>query len=95
MDLSVKFTLGNSIKEYNVKVATIMSTKKPGISLILVWVAGMLIHSSVFASTCLYVSSYHKGYEWSDGIEQGIATVLKGKCKLDKFYMDTELPSIC
>jgi ABC-type uncharacterized transport system substrate-binding protein len=39
---------------------------------------------------CLYVSSYHHGYEWNDGIEHGLESVLKGKCKIDKFYMDTK-----
>ncbi len=42
------------------------------------------------AATCLYVSSYHHGYEWNDGIEQGIERVLAGKCELKKFYMDTK-----
>ena len=42
------------------------------------------------SSECLYVSSYHPGYEWNDGIELGIEKVLNGKCKLDKFYMDTK-----
>jgi ABC-type uncharacterized transport system substrate-binding protein len=37
---------------------------------------------------CLYVSSYHVGYEWNDGIEQGLESVLQGKCELKKFYMD-------
>ena len=44
----------------------------------------------VFAADCLYVSSYHTGYEWNDGIERGIEETLAGKCKLDKFYMDTK-----
>jgi len=42
------------------------------------------------AQKCLYVSSYHQGYEWNDGIEKGIESVLAGKCELDKFYMDTK-----
>lgn len=41
------------------------------------------------AATCLYVSSYHKGYEWNDGIERGIEQGLKGQCELSRFYMDT------
>lgn len=41
------------------------------------------------AANCLYVSSYHQGYEWNDGIERGIDKTLAGKCKVDKFYMDT------
>lgn len=37
---------------------------------------------------CLYVSSYHAGYEWNDGIERGLESVLLGKCEIKKFYMD-------
>ena len=42
------------------------------------------------AAQCLYVSSYHKGYEWNDGIEEGLDLTLAGKCRLEKFYMDTK-----
>ena len=45
---------------------------------------------NALAHKCLYVSSYHKGYEWNDGIEKGIADVLEGRCLLDKFYLDTK-----
>jgi ABC-type uncharacterized transport system substrate-binding protein len=37
---------------------------------------------------CLYVSSYHSGYEWNDGIEHGLESALQGRCDLVKFYMD-------
>lgn len=40
--------------------------------------------------TCLYISSYHKGYEWNDGIEKGIQDVLDGQCSISRFYMDTK-----
>lgn len=40
--------------------------------------------------TCLYVSSYNIGYEWNDGIERGLKSVIEGKCQLTKFYMDTK-----
>lgn len=46
--------------------------------------------NNAFAAKCLYVSSYHQGYEWNDGIEKGLVKVLDGKCILDKFYMDTK-----
>ena len=42
------------------------------------------------AARCLYVSSYHKGYEWNDGIERGIESVIDGRCELERFYMDTK-----
>ncbi len=52
--------------------------------------AVLLFHNAAFADKCLYVSSYHYGYEWNDGIERGIETALGGKCELDKYYMDTK-----
>lgn len=39
--------------------------------------------------TCLYVSSYHPGYHWNDGIEKGLEKSLGGVCRLERFYMDT------
>jgi ABC-type uncharacterized transport system substrate-binding protein len=39
---------------------------------------------------CLFVSSYHKGYAWSDGIEKGLREALAGKCELQQFDMDTK-----
>ncbi len=39
---------------------------------------------------CLFVSSYHQGYEWSDGVERGLRAVLEGKCEYRQFDMDTK-----
>lgn len=39
---------------------------------------------------CLYVGSYHKGYAWQDGIEQGLVSALEGKCEFKRFDMDTQ-----
>ena len=41
------------------------------------------------APVCLYVSSYHAGYHWNDGIEAGLAKSLGQACELRRFYMDT------
>ena len=41
------------------------------------------------AWTCVYVSSYHKGYAWSDGIERGLRAELNGRCDIIQFDMDT------
>lgn len=49
--------------------------------------------SPVFASslpTCVYISSYHKGYEWSDGVELSLKRALNGHCSLIQFDMDTK-----
>lgn len=39
---------------------------------------------------CLFVSSYHQGYAWSDGVERGLRSVLEGKCEYRQFDMDTK-----
>ncbi len=60
-------------------------------------VAGVLLSAlmtpstaSSGASKCLYVSSYHKGYAWSDGVEQGLRRVLTGHCEIRQIDMDTK-----
>ena len=40
--------------------------------------------------SCLYVASYHVGYEWSDGIERGLRERLHEQCNITEFYMDTK-----
>jgi len=45
---------------------------------------------SADAAKCMLVMSYHKGYEWNDGVENGVRSVLKNKCDLQVFYMDTK-----
>ncbi|MDH5376771.1 MAG: hypothetical protein OEX00_00435 [Gammaproteobacteria bacterium] len=39
---------------------------------------------------CLYVSSYHVGYAWSDGIEAGFRQHIGTACELRLFYMDSK-----
>lgn len=38
---------------------------------------------------CLYVSSYHEGHPWSDGIERGLRQTLGSRCEIASVYMDT------
>ena len=54
--------------------------------LALACLAGMPAH----AAKCLFVSSYHHGYAWSDGVERGLRSTLEGKCELRQFDMDTK-----
>ena len=42
------------------------------------------------AKKCLFVSSYHQGYAWSDGVERGLRSVLEGRCEIRQFDMDTK-----
>lgn len=39
---------------------------------------------------CLFISSYHRGYAWSDGVERGLRSVLETRCELKQFDMDTK-----
>jgi len=39
---------------------------------------------------CLFVSSYHRGYDHSDAIERGLRSVLEGKCEVRQFDMDAK-----
>ena len=42
------------------------------------------------ARSCLFLASYHKGYEWQDGIEEGIRSTLGNRCTIEAFYLDTK-----
>lgn len=42
------------------------------------------------AARCVYISSYHKGYDWSDGVERGLLKTLDGICEITTFNMDTK-----
>ncbi|MEN8178559.1 MAG: ABC transporter substrate binding protein [Pseudomonadota bacterium] len=58
-------------------------------------VAGLLCLSVILpqnahAKKCLFISSYHQGYAWSDGVERGLRSVLEGKCDLKQYDMDTK-----
>lgn len=39
---------------------------------------------------CLFISSYHRGYAWSDGVERGLRSVLAERCEVRQFDMDTK-----
>ncbi len=45
---------------------------------------------SANAEKCLFVSSYHQGYDWADGIEEGVREVLVGQCDFKQINMDTK-----
>ena len=40
--------------------------------------------------TCVYISSYHRGFEWSDRVEAGLRAHLSGHCRIVQFDMDTK-----
>jgi len=49
-----------------------------------------LFSQPALGKKCLFVSSYHQGYAWSDGVERGLRTVLTDKCEIKQFDMDTK-----
>ncbi len=49
-----------------------------------------MISTNSEAARCLFVSSYHQGYAWADGIEEGVRSVLEDKCELKQINMDTK-----
>ena len=53
-------------------------------------ITAALSPQSALARKCLYISSYHPGYAWSDGVERGLRSVLKDKCEIKQFNMDTK-----
>lgn len=49
-----------------------------------------LLSTQANANKCLFVSSYHKGYAWSDGVEKGLRKSLSNICTIKQFDMDTK-----
>jgi len=58
-----------------------------GLAILSVWF--FTAHAST-EPLCLYVSSYHKGYAWSDGVERGLRRNIEGHCEFVQFDMDTK-----
>lgn len=67
-----------------------MRTRKNTILITGLILAVCFVSTSVYAAKCLYISSYHKGYAWSDGVEQGLLPELEGNCEFKQFDMDTK-----
>ncbi|MDK2956196.1 MAG: hypothetical protein PWQ57_1692 [Desulfovibrionales bacterium] len=62
-----------------------------GLALPLIAVQSAPARSPLEGKNILWVDSYHQGYAWSDGIEQGIRETLAGTgVRLDVFRMDTK-----
>lgn len=59
----------------------------------LVWAVLLSLPCSLFAKdlpVCLFVSSYHQGYDWSDGVERGLRASLNGHCTITSFNMNAK-----
>lgn len=57
---------------------------------ILLFLSALFAASPAMAAKCLYVSSYHQGYAWSDAVERGLRNALEGHCEIRQFDMDTK-----
>ena len=58
--------------------------------LMVILILSLVTAQSAFAAKCLFISSYHRGYAWSDGVERGVRSVLDGQCELKQLDMDTK-----
>jgi len=69
-----------------------LATRLVGLLLAAVPVACGLLAQDGEAATarCLFISSYHQGYPWSNRIEQSLRSVLRGRCEIRQFDMDTK-----
>ncbi len=61
-----------------------------GPSLCVTILAVLLVATSADAAKCIFVSSYHKGYAWSDGVERGLLKTLGNRCEITTFDMNTK-----
>ena len=62
----------------------------PGLRSSALVIVFLLSASPAEAARCVYISSYHKGYAWSDGVERGLLKTLDGKCDITTFEMNSK-----
>lgn len=67
----------------------VSSDSQPPLSFLLAFLIVSLPDAS-WASRCLFISSYHTGYAWSDGVERGLRDTLQSQCEIRQFDMDTK-----
>ncbi|MEJ2619656.1 MAG: hypothetical protein P8163_05215 [Candidatus Thiodiazotropha sp.] len=58
--------------------------------LILIILLFLLPFGAYSKNKCLYISSYHQGYAWSDGVERGLRKSIGTQCELKQIDMDTK-----
>ncbi|MCG8014662.1 MAG: ABC transporter substrate-binding protein [Candidatus Thiodiazotropha sp. 'RUGA'] len=56
----------------------------------LIFILFLLPFGAFSSSKCLYISSYHQGYAWSDGVERGLRKSIGDQCELKQIDMDTK-----
>ena len=63
-----------------------MSGPRPCVTILVV----LFVATTADAARCIYISSYHQGYAWSDGVERGLLKTLANRCELTIFNMNTK-----
>lgn len=67
-----------------------MTRRSAGLRYWVLLVMALWVAQAQALPRCLFVSSYHQGYSWSDGVQHGLEQALAGKCRLRQFDMDTK-----
>lgn len=49
-----------------------------------------ILSSQAFAASCLYINSYHIGYEWSDRLQTAFHEEMKHKCSISYLYLNAK-----
>lgn len=60
------------------------------INFLILFVSLLFYAELATAKKCFYLSSYHQGYQWADGVEEGLKKQLNGKCEFKQFNMDSK-----
>lgn len=62
------------------------------LALLLLWIASMALAQQAKASgmTCLYLNSYHAGYEWSDRMHTQFTKSIGSECQQTLFYLNAK-----
>lgn len=68
----------------------ISGSLKAPLPVLIILFALLTATQTAFAKSCLFLASYHKGYEWQDGIEEGMRSTLGDRCTIEAFYLDTK-----
>jgi hypothetical protein len=68
--------------------AQVKAACRSALGLSILVVLSLFVTQHALAAKCLYISSYHRGYAWSDGVEKGVRSVLDGRCEIQQFDRD-------
>lgn len=78
------------IKDFIYSMTLLYSTRRSVSLIIRMALLVLLPLQPAVAAKCLFISSYHQGYAWSDGVERGFRKSLGNQCDLKQFDMDSK-----